>query len=57
MQFDHRPGTIKLGTISGDLRGRPRHVILDEIAKCDLVCANCHFVRTHERSRRTTGAS
>ena len=24
--------------------------ILDEIAKCELVCANCHAVRTFDRS-------
>ncbi len=52
MQWDHRPGTLKLGTISGDLRGRDQQVILDEIAKCDLVCANCHSARTEARRDR-----
>jgi hypothetical protein len=50
MQWDHRPGTEKLGEISGDLRKRPREEILAEIAKCDLVCTNCHAIRTFERS-------
>ena len=49
MQWDHRPGVVKLGTISGDFRGRHRQAVLDEIAKCDLVCANCHMVRTNSR--------
>jgi hypothetical protein len=46
MQWDHLPGNLKLGNISTDLRGRSRQEILDEIAKCELVCANCHAIRT-----------
>src|SRR5204863_5514003 len=34
MQWDHRPGTLKVGTIGGDLRGGPRKAIRDEIEKC-----------------------
>jgi hypothetical protein len=49
MQWDHRPGTVKTGSIGRDLRGRPRQIILNEIAKCDLVCANCHAIRTFQR--------
>ena len=26
-----------------------RQLVLAEIEKCDLVCANCHAVRTYER--------
>lgn len=51
MQWDHRPGFEKLGDISADFWGRPREEVLAEIAKCDLVCANCHAIRTFERSR------
>lgn len=32
------------------LRGFRRETILDEIGKCELVCANCHAVRTFERA-------
>ena len=49
MQWDHRPGTEKLGEIGGDFRTRTRLEILAEIAKCDLVCANCHAIRTFDR--------
>jgi hypothetical protein len=49
MQWDHRPGTEKLGEISGDFRTRSRPEILAEIAKCDLVCTNCHAIRTFTR--------
>jgi hypothetical protein len=44
------PGTQKLGDISTGFRGRSRREILDEIAKCQLVCANCHAIRTFERA-------
>lgn len=44
LQFDHRPGEVKLGNISqwrGDIRS-----MIEEMDKCDVVCANCHAVRT-----------
>ena len=50
MDFDHRPGEEKVlpvATMISDSWGRER--IEAEIAKCDLVCANCHRVRTHLR--------
>jgi hypothetical protein len=50
MQWDHLPGFPKLGNISTDFRWRSRQEILDEIAKCELVCANCHAIRTYERA-------
>ena len=50
MQWDHLPGALKLGNISTDVRGRSREEILDEIAKCELVCANCHAIRTFRRA-------
>ena len=49
MQWDHKPGFEKLGDVS-DFWGRSRSEVLAEIAKCDLVCANCHAVRTFDRS-------
>lgn len=45
MDFDHRPGTVKLGSVS-HLRA---DLILEEIKKCDLVCSNCHRKRTRQR--------
>lgn len=59
MDFDHRPNERKLFAVgSGGKRGRNR--LLAEIAKCDLVCANCHRLRTHtqrkiEASLKTSG--
>lgn len=48
MQWDHLPGFEKIGNIS-ELWGRHEDEILREIAKCELVCANCHAIRTFRR--------
>ena len=47
LQWDHLPGVAKLGEISTGLRGDD---ILNEIAKCELVCTNCHAIRTFQRA-------
>ena len=46
MQWDHLPGTDKVGDLGTLWRRHNKQLILDEIAKCELVCANCHAVRT-----------
>ena len=48
LDFDHRVGTDKCKNIGGMLR-YPWAKILTEISKCDLVCANCHRIRTVRR--------
>lgn len=50
MQWDHLPGAPKLGDISTAFRKVSREQLLAEIAKCELVCANCHAMRTFERA-------
>lgn len=49
MDFDHVKGVKKFGiaTISNGLVSMKS--LMEEIDKCDLVCANCHRQRTHER--------
>jgi hypothetical protein len=49
MQFDHLPEFEKKFEVSAGAFLRRRDVILAEIAKCELVCSNCHAVRTYER--------
>lgn len=58
MDFDHRPGVIKLGNLSriSNLGWSPDR-ILAEIEKCDLVCANCHRVRTASRRKKPATSS
>ena len=49
MHWDHLPGAVKLAEVSTLVRhGRVRRAH-EEIAKCELVCANCHAVRSYER--------
>lgn len=48
LDFDHRPGTEKLFSV-GNFSNRPLDAIFAEIEKCDVVCANCHRVRTMSR--------
>jgi hypothetical protein len=51
MQYDHI-STDKLAGVSYLIRyGRPQEV-LDEIEKCELVCANCHAIRTWSRHKK-----
>jgi hypothetical protein len=48
LDFDHRPGELKVGTIQNG-GGWGWKALLEEIAKCDVVCANCHRIRTYNR--------
>jgi hypothetical protein len=50
MDFDHVRGT-KLFNISESVHKKSIDEIAEEMAKCDLVCANCHRVRTQQRAR------
>ena len=51
MDFDHRPGTEKFGQISQLCREQSWSAVLEEIEKCDVVCSNCHRVRTSRRTK------
>ena len=50
LDFDHRPGTMKEFSIAGGLSYSWARIVA-EMAKCDIVCANCHRVRTHIRQQ------
>jgi hypothetical protein len=51
MDFDHRPDEVKLGSV-GSFR-KDRVALLSEAAKCDVVCSNCHRIRTSKRGAST----
>jgi hypothetical protein len=51
MTFDHVPGRgTKLFGLS-KVRNHTMQEVIDELKKCDLVCANCHAKRTHRRRK------
>lgn len=54
MDFDHRESSLKAHNIGG-LKSRRQDILLAEIAKCDVVCACCHRLRTQNRGYANTG--
>lgn len=48
-EFDHRPDEKKVANISELIQGGRLNKIKEEITKCDVVCANCHRIRSFER--------
>ncbi len=47
MDFDHVRGEKKFNLSSTTIGSKAYKRIEDEIAKCDVVCANCHRARTY----------
>lgn len=52
MDLDHRPGELKIACVSQLVNRHAKIEIIErEIAKCDVVCSNCHRLRTLARRR------
>ena len=49
MEYDHRPDEEKYSNVSQLVKYGSTGLVLREIAKCDLLCANCHRERTFSR--------
>lgn len=49
LDFDHLPGFQKEHKLASMAAGSTKAKIDAEIAKCDVVCANCHRIRTANR--------
>ena len=47
LEFDHVQPRLR-GTVSSQMRGSWR-MVEEEIARCEVVCANCHAERTWKR--------
>ena len=56
LDFDHLPGCDKKFNISQSIVNHSWESVLAEIAKCEIVCSNCHRIREWER-RNATNAS
>jgi hypothetical protein len=52
MDFDHTHGKKEFSIGGGFGRSVSVDKLLNEIAKCDVVCANCHRFRTFARKSR-----
>jgi hypothetical protein len=48
MQFDHVRG-IKKANVAWLVNVGTFEQVLEEVSKCEIVCANCHSERTHKR--------
>lgn len=51
LEFDHKPEFKKLDGVYRVLRNYGEKAAWDEVAKCDVVCANCHKIRTYQREQ------
>lgn len=52
MQFDHLDATTKVRDVSALCKYGNLKALLEEIDKCEVVCANCHADRTFKRNTR-----
>ena len=52
MDFDHRDPTTKVAKISSMVYCGSKQLLLDEMSKCDVVCAICHRIRTAKQRER-----
>jgi hypothetical protein len=48
MDFDHLPNFDKIKNVSSLIRSH-MEVVIAEIKKCEIVCSNCHRIRTYKR--------
>jgi hypothetical protein len=55
MDFDHVSGTKEAAISALVAQGAVMKRLLAEIAKCELVCANCHRIRTWRRRTARKG--
>ena len=51
LDFDHVKGK-KVSGISSMIRSYSREDVFKEIEKCEIICANCHRLRTFNRSKK-----
>ena len=50
MDFDHKPGTTKSYNLGSMFAHHySKELIQTELDKCELVCSNCHRIRTQNR--------
>ena len=53
MQWHHRDPLTKVGNVPDVYRRHGLKAALNEISKCDCLCANCHCIRHYSNSKKT----
>lgn len=53
MEWDHLDRDRKRANVSRLVSHGSLRALQEEMSKCELVCANCHAVRTFERNQRS----
>ena len=51
MDLDHREPARKYKSVSA-MQKYPLEMVMDEVAKCDVVCSNCHRERTWGKRKK-----
>lgn len=51
MDLDHRDPSRKFKSVS-TMQKYPLEMVMDEVAKCDVVCSNCHRERTWGKGKK-----
>jgi hypothetical protein len=51
LEFDHLPQFKKTQNVIR-LAGRGLNAVKKELLKCEVVCSNCHSIRTHNRRKQ-----
>jgi hypothetical protein len=54
MQLDHRPGETKITPIGNFIWRTDEEGFQNEVSKCDVICGNCHAIRTGKRGQRAS---
>ena len=55
--FDHAEGEEKIAGVAALLTKGTMDEFMAEVAKCEVVCANCHRIRTRARGHNAFGKS
>lgn len=51
LDFDHLPGFEKVGNVADVVANYSWEKGMKELEKCEVVCANCHRIRSYQRNQ------
>lgn len=57
MAWDHLPQYPKMANLADLIKNGAKKAALEEIKKCELVCHNCHALRTYKRGKAVSGSA